>query len=147
MEGTFRQKYHCCHGIGQVNAVISCPVSGPNRVNPFIIIEGSANKLGVGIIKRHLDTGETQVLSNVRRTYITPPGQGFLPKDTAKHHREKVVEVVKEALNVAGVTGKDVDCICFTKGTRPFLVRQRIVSDDMQRIKVREWPRHSSQSH
>ena len=34
--------------------------------------EGSANKLGIGIIKDGI------VLSNVRTTYITPPGQGKL---------------------------------------------------------------------
>jgi len=33
-------------------------------------LEGSANKLGIGIIR------DGQVLSNPRRTYITPPGQG-----------------------------------------------------------------------
>ncbi len=33
-------------------------------------LEGSANKLGIGIIKDGL------VLSNPRRTYITPPGEG-----------------------------------------------------------------------
>jgi hypothetical protein len=32
--------------------------------------EGSANKLGIGIIK------DGEVLVNVRRTYITPPGEG-----------------------------------------------------------------------
>lgn len=32
--------------------------------------EGSANKIGVGIIR------DGEVLSNPRRTYITPPGQG-----------------------------------------------------------------------
>jgi N6-L-threonylcarbamoyladenine synthase len=32
--------------------------------------EGSANKIGIGIIQ------DGQVLSNVRKTYITPPGQG-----------------------------------------------------------------------
>lgn len=32
--------------------------------------EGSANKLGVGIIQ------DENVLSNVRHTYITPPGEG-----------------------------------------------------------------------
>ena len=32
--------------------------------------EGSANKLGVGIIR------DQDVLSNVRHTYITPPGEG-----------------------------------------------------------------------
>lgn len=40
-------------------------------------IEGSANKIGVGIVKE-----DGTILANVRRTYITPPGQGFLPKDT-----------------------------------------------------------------
>lgn len=34
--------------------------------------EGSANKLGVGIIQDQL------VLSNVRHTYVTPPGEGNL---------------------------------------------------------------------
>ena len=33
--------------------------------------EGSANKIGVGIIKDGI------VLSNPRRTYITPPGEGM----------------------------------------------------------------------
>ena len=32
--------------------------------------EGSANKIGIGIIE------DGKVLSNVRKTYITPPGQG-----------------------------------------------------------------------
>ncbi len=32
--------------------------------------EGSANKIGVGIVR------DGEVLANVRRTYITPPGEG-----------------------------------------------------------------------
>lgn len=34
--------------------------------------EGSANKLGIGIIK------DGVVLSNPRVTYVTPPGEGIL---------------------------------------------------------------------
>lgn len=34
--------------------------------------EGSANKIGVGI------TRDGEVIANVRRTYITPPGEGKL---------------------------------------------------------------------
>lgn len=38
---------------------------------PIVIgFEGSANKIGIGIIR------DGEVLSNPRRTYITPPGQG-----------------------------------------------------------------------
>ena len=33
--------------------------------------EGSANKLGIGIVR------DGEVLSNCRRTYITPPGEGI----------------------------------------------------------------------
>lgn len=72
--------------------------------------EGSANKIGVGIMR------DGKVLSNPRETYITPPGQGFLPKDTAKHHRGCVLKVLKEALDVAAIEPKDIDVVCYTKG-------------------------------
>ncbi|KUF99189.1 Calcium-dependent protein kinase 29 [Phytophthora nicotianae] len=78
-------------------------------------IEGSANKLGVGIIRYRAD-GETEILSNPRKTYITPPGQGFLPRETAWHHQNHVVGIVRAALAEAGVSPKQLDCICYTKG-------------------------------
>lgn len=78
-------------------------------------LEGSANKLGAGVIK-HSPDGSTAVLSNVRHTYITPPGQGFLPRDTAQHHRDWALTVIRDAVKKAGISFKDLDCICFTKG-------------------------------
>lgn len=72
--------------------------------------EGSANKLGVGIIRDGI------VLSNIRRTYITPPGEGFLPKETAEHHRANVLNVLKEAITEAAVKPEDIDVVCYTKG-------------------------------
>lgn len=78
-------------------------------------LEGSANKLGVGLIS-HTPTGETTVLANIRHTFHAPPGTGFLPKDTALHHRSWVVRLVKQALEQASLTPTDVDCICYTKG-------------------------------
>jgi len=79
-------------------------------------LEGSANKLGVGVMLHPDDGGPAQVLSNIRHTYVSPPGEGFLPKDTARHHRQWVVRLVKQALKEAGVGVGDVDCICYTKG-------------------------------
>lgn len=90
--------------------------------NHYIAIglEGSANKLGIGIVKHHLGdlsaTNRAEVLSNVRDTYITPPGEGFLPRDTARHHRNWVVRITKEAIAEAEVTINDIDVICFTQG-------------------------------
>ncbi|KAG5749003.1 hypothetical protein H9Q70_008343 [Fusarium xylarioides] len=76
--------------------------------------EGSANKLGIGVIL-HTST-ETKILSNLRDTFVSPPGTGFLPKDTAAHHRAHFVRLAREALAEAKITPKDVDCICYTKG-------------------------------
>ena len=72
--------------------------------------EGSANKVGVGIVK------DGEILSNIRHTYVAPPGQGFLPKDTAKHHQQHILSVLKQAMEEAGLSPREVDCVCFTKG-------------------------------
>ncbi|KAK4387943.1 putative tRNA N6-adenosine threonylcarbamoyltransferase [Sesamum angolense] len=73
--------------------------------------EGSANKIGVGVV-----TLDGSILSNPRHTYITPPGQGFLPRETAQHHLQYVLPLVKLALEEAKITPQDVDCLCYTKG-------------------------------
>lgn len=72
--------------------------------------EGSANKIGIGIVN------DGKVLANVRETYITPPGCGFLPKETAQHHRTKVLKLLNEALKEANIKPKEIDVVCYTKG-------------------------------
>lgn len=91
-------------------------------------LEGSANKLGVGVIKcprsAHMASGDNshncdvEILSNIRNTYVTPPGEGFLPRDTARHHRNWCVRIIKEALEEAKIKNPnlDIDVICFTRG-------------------------------
>lgn len=74
-------------------------------------IEGSANKIGVGIVK---DDGT--ILANPRKTYVTPPGTGFLPKETAEHHRKEVFNLIHEALSLAKLKLEDIDVLCYTKG-------------------------------
>ncbi|AEO63263.1 14dd8713-51c8-4bee-a4a7-e437738e6e1d [Thermothielavioides terrestris] len=82
--------------------------------------EGSANKLGIGVILHTGDPGSASststVLSNVRHTFVSPPGTGFLPKDTAQHHRAFFVRLARRALAEAGVRVADIDCICYTRG-------------------------------
>lgn len=73
--------------------------------------EGSANKLGVGIVN---DKGE--ILSNPRVTYITQPGTGFLPRETADHHRAHILRLTQKALEEAKVSKDDIDCLAYTKG-------------------------------
>jgi N6-L-threonylcarbamoyladenine synthase len=52
-------------------------------------IEGSANKIGIGIVD---ETGK--IYANPRETFITPPGTGFMPKETAEHHRANILNIV-----------------------------------------------------
>ncbi len=74
-------------------------------------IEGSANKIGVGIVD---STGA--ILANPRRTYSAPPGCGFLPNETADHHREQIFIVLREALEEAKLSLSQIDLFCYTKG-------------------------------
>jgi tRNA A37 threonylcarbamoyltransferase TsaD len=104
-------------------------------------IEGSANKIGIGIIT---ETGVSarfvftfsfslssylfllllspssphsqEILSNVRATYITPPGMGFLPRETAQHHQAHILDLIDQALTEAKIQPKDLDAIAYTKG-------------------------------
>lgn len=73
--------------------------------------EGSANKIGIGVVRL-----DGHILSNPRRTYITPIGHGFLPKETAAHHQKHILQIVKEALEQANVTPEQLACLAYTKG-------------------------------
>ncbi|PHJ17458.1 o-sialoglycoprotein endopeptidase [Cystoisospora suis] len=89
-----------------------CPAP-PIPALPFLClgIESSANKVGVGIAS---SSGE--ILSNPRCTFVTPPGTGFLPRETALHHQEKIVGLVKTALKDAAVEPDQLRCIAYTCG-------------------------------
>jgi N6-L-threonylcarbamoyladenine synthase len=90
-------------------------------------MEGSANKVGVGIVEYDATSNTYHILANPRKTYISPPGHGFLPKPTAVHHQAHIVGLVKVALLEAfsddvvdGELQEDpsklISAICFTKG-------------------------------
>lgn len=73
-------------------------------------IEGSANKLGVGVVQDGI------VLANPRVTYITPPGEGFQPTETARFHQSRIVNLVHDALKEAAIKPTEIDAIAYTKG-------------------------------
>ncbi|KAL8270767.1 hypothetical protein Esti_005322 [Eimeria stiedai] len=74
-------------------------------------IESSANKVGVGIVD-----GSGAILANPRATFITPPGTGFLPRETAAHHQENVTRLMREAMDEARVSDQTITCIAYTAG-------------------------------
>jgi len=94
----------------------------PGRDGPLLCIgiEGSANKVGVGILRYTPGIagapGTYTILSNPRKTYIAEAGQGFMPKETALHHRAHIVPLIRTALLDAGVEASEVGLVCYTKG-------------------------------
>lgn len=41
---------------------------------------------------------------------------GFLPRETAQHHRQVILQILKEALKESGISPNEIDVVCFTKG-------------------------------
>jgi N6-L-threonylcarbamoyladenine synthase len=105
-------------------ALADKPLPFEALTKPCIVlgVEGSANKVGVGVIRYVPPAegasarGEYLTLSNPRKTYVSPPGHGFLPRETAWHHQKHIAALARKALDDAGLTLKDIDAVCFTKG-------------------------------
>jgi len=91
-----------------------------NGQTVVIGIEGSANKLGVGVLVYDPSSKTYEILSNPRKTYVPPQGQGFLPRETSWHHQSHVIALVKAALNEAFPKSRnparELSAICITKG-------------------------------
>lgn len=41
---------------------------------------------------------------------------GFLPRETAQHHRQVILQILQEALAEAAIQPTEIDVVCFTKG-------------------------------
>ena len=74
------------------------PLPHPNETTVILGIEGSANKVGVGILHYCPISKTYRTLSNPRKTYISPSGCGFLPRETSWHHQVYIVPLIRAAL-------------------------------------------------
>jgi len=72
-------------------------------------IESTAHTFGVGIV-----SGK-KVLTNVISAFTTKKG-GIKPFDVAEHHANVCGEVLREALDKAGVSMDEIDLIAFSQG-------------------------------
>ena len=120
---TIRSSDVPCQTVGNL------PVPNPNNYDVkdpdgrtiVLGIEGSANKVGVGVVCYDPNDKTYSILSNPRKTYVAPTGQGFLPRETAQHHQAHVVALIRTALQEAFPNDHDcpqkrISAICFTKG-------------------------------
>ncbi|CRG97320.1 tRNA N6-adenosine threonylcarbamoyltransferase, putative [Plasmodium gallinaceum] len=74
-------------------------------------IEGSANKLGISIIN-----GDMKILVNMRRTFVSEIGCGFIPREISLHHKYYIVDMIQSCLNKLNIKITDISLICYTKG-------------------------------
>jgi N6-L-threonylcarbamoyladenine synthase/protein kinase Bud32 len=72
-------------------------------------IEGTAEKLGVGIV-----TSEGEILANATKyqSLVT----GIHPREAAQHHADNMKGVLEEALTEANLDIADIDLIAFSQG-------------------------------
>ena len=74
-------------------------------------IESTAHTFSCSIVD---DKGK--ILSDVRSIYKPEEGKGIHPREAAKHHSDNCHMVLKQALEQAKVSIKDVDVIAYSKG-------------------------------
>jgi N6-L-threonylcarbamoyladenine synthase len=74
-------------------------------------IESTAHTFSCALVEKN-----GKILSDVRRIYRPPEGQGIHPREASRHHIEASPEVLAECLKKAHLTISDVDIISYAAG-------------------------------
>jgi N6-L-threonylcarbamoyladenine synthase len=77
-------------------------------------IESTAHTFACAIVEKRGKKG--RILSDVRKIYLPPQGQGIHPREASRHHIEHSAEVLAECIKKANLTIKDVDIISYAAG-------------------------------
>ncbi len=76
-------------------------------------IESTAHTFGVGIVQE--TDGRAKILANEKATHTTEEG-GLIPREMADHHFRVAPELVRRAMEQAGVSWKEIDLVSFSQG-------------------------------
>ncbi len=76
-------------------------------------IESTAHTFGCGIVSGK--KGECKILANEKASFVTEEG-GIHPSKAADHHFENAEEVVKRAVETAGIKSKEIEAVAFSQG-------------------------------
>lgn len=77
-------------------------------------IESTAHTFSCAVVERRGRKG--RILSDVRRIYRPPDGQGIHPREASRHHIECSSEVLSECITQAGIDIRDIDVISYAAG-------------------------------
>ena len=77
-------------------------------------IESTAHTFSCAILEKKGKQGK--ILSDIRRIYRPPDGEGIHPREASRHHVENCSIVLSECLKEAGVTIKDLGVVAYAAG-------------------------------
>ena len=77
-------------------------------------VESTAHTFSCAILEKKGKQGK--ILSDVRKIYRPPEGEGIHPREASRHHVENSAIVLFECLQEAGVTVKDLDIVSYAAG-------------------------------
>ena len=77
-------------------------------------IESTAHTFSCAILEKKGKKGK--ILSDVRKIYRPPDGEGIHPREASRHHAENSPEVLSDCLQKAGVKMNDLDIISYAAG-------------------------------
>lgn len=74
-------------------------------------VEGTAHTFAVSMVN-----SKGKILTDIKDSYMPPPGKGIHPREAARHHCEVANKVLEKALQTAEVKPKDLTLIAFSMG-------------------------------
>ena len=77
-------------------------------------IESTAHTFSCAILEKKGKKGK--ILSDIRKIYRPPDGEGIHPREASRHHAENSPEVLSGCLKKAGVKMDDLDIISYAAG-------------------------------
>ena len=77
-------------------------------------IESTAHTFSCAVIEKKRKTGK--ILSDIRKIYRPPNGQGIHPREASRHHIENSSKVISECLDQAKIKISDLDMIAYAGG-------------------------------
>jgi len=77
-------------------------------------IESTAHTFSCAILEKKGKKGK--ILSDIRKIYRPPDGEGIHPREASRHHAENSPDVLSECLQKSGVKINDLDIISYAAG-------------------------------
>lgn len=77
-------------------------------------VESTAHTFSCAVLEKNGKKGK--ILSDVRKIYRPPDGEGIHPREASRHHVENSAQVLSESLQNANVSISDLDMVAYAAG-------------------------------